>query len=127
EDAQMAAQISVGQTAEPLQIAEHEPLRVRGEGGQHREARALVDHAVEPLVRESSWPVCPLRHRGRPAGGTYGGSPRRGAGRRRTPPPSRRARGPARTRGRRAPTGGTRRRPRRSAAGGTDTRRTRRG
>src|SRR5262245_30970567 len=53
EDTQVTAQVAVGQPAELLQRPERETLRVRCEGGEDRQAGALVDHAVEPLVREA--------------------------------------------------------------------------
>src|SRR2546426_7025292 len=69
EDAQMAAQVAVGQAAELLQVAEGEPLGVGGQRGEKRETRPLVDHAVEPLVGKAPRRGVSSRHRRRPPPG----------------------------------------------------------
>ena len=51
---QVAAEVAVGEAAEPLQVGEHQALGVGGQRGQHAEPRPLVDHPVEALVGEAA-------------------------------------------------------------------------
>src|SRR4051794_21990505 len=48
----LPAEIAVRQRAQRLEIVEHESLRMRGQRRENAQARALVDHALELLVRE---------------------------------------------------------------------------
>ena len=53
----MAAEVAVGQAAEPLQVAEGEPLRMRGEG---RERVVVVQQVISKRVGASAAAACYL-------------------------------------------------------------------
>ena len=54
EYAEMAAEIAVSECAELLEIVEGQAFGIRDERGEHAEARAFVDDAIEAFVGKAA-------------------------------------------------------------------------
>src|ERR1700722_10715836 len=65
KNAEVAAEIAVSERTELLEIVEGHTFGVGDEGGEHAEARSLVDGAVEAFVGEAAFAAQGLRFHSR--------------------------------------------------------------